>query len=309
MPHQCTTCGRTFPDGSKEMLSGCPNCGGNKFQFAPASSSSATSSGTDTDTESATGGQSGGITRASESASSSESDGDGRGITQSGSGSVSESASGSESGTGSGPRATSTSTSTSPSTSTSTSESTSTNRTWPQTASEPASSGQDDAPAEFTEWPESARRPDDRERAEKHTERPAPRADDSTVEAGDTHTEPEGSDGDEDAAQASARSDVVSSDELPASSATGPADEKAGPDVENGRVVSEPTDDERPSLEDLREELNEQFESIKILKPGQYELNLMELYDREEYIVSLQEDGRYVIDVPDSWRDGGDSDQ
>ncbi|OYR80528.1 hypothetical protein DJ71_14695, partial [Halorubrum sp. E3] len=30
MPHQCTTCGRTFPDGSKEMLSGCPDCGGNK---------------------------------------------------------------------------------------------------------------------------------------------------------------------------------------------------------------------------------------------------------------------------------------
>ncbi|WP_217900335.1 Zn-ribbon domain-containing protein, partial [Halorubrum sp. Ea8] len=36
MPHQCTTCGRTFPDGSKEMLSGCPDCGGNKFQFKPA---------------------------------------------------------------------------------------------------------------------------------------------------------------------------------------------------------------------------------------------------------------------------------
>ncbi|MFC7231773.1 Zn-ribbon containing protein [Saliphagus sp. GCM10025308] len=294
MPHQCTTCDRTFPDGSKEMLSGCPNCGGNKFQFAPASSDTATSSGTDPNTGSATGGQSGGITRASESASSSGSDGDGRGITQSGPGSVSESASGPESGaeSSSGSRATSTS------------ESTSTNRTWPQTASEPASSEQDDAPAEFTEWPESARRPDDRERAEKHTERSAPRADDPTVEAGDTHTEPEGSEGDEDAAQASARSDVVSSDELPASSATDPADEKAGPDVDNGRVVSEPTDDDRPSLEDLREELNEQFESIKILKPGQYELNLMELYDREEYIVSLQEDGRYVIDVPDSWRDG-----
>ena len=35
MPHQCTNCARTFPDGSKEMLSGCPDCGGNKFQFTP----------------------------------------------------------------------------------------------------------------------------------------------------------------------------------------------------------------------------------------------------------------------------------
>ena len=36
MPHQCTTCGHTFADGSKEMLSGCPDCGGNTFQFHPA---------------------------------------------------------------------------------------------------------------------------------------------------------------------------------------------------------------------------------------------------------------------------------
>src|SRR5699024_6729649 len=36
MPHQCTECGHTFPDGSKEMLSGCPDCGGNKFKFEPA---------------------------------------------------------------------------------------------------------------------------------------------------------------------------------------------------------------------------------------------------------------------------------
>ena len=40
----------------------------------------------------------------------------------------------------------------------------------------------------------------------------------------------------------------------------------------------------------------------------EYELNLMELYNRDEYIISLQEDGRYVIDVPDSWREGDDSD-
>ena len=38
MPHQCTNCERVFPDGSKEMLSGCPDCGGNKFQFKPDSS-------------------------------------------------------------------------------------------------------------------------------------------------------------------------------------------------------------------------------------------------------------------------------
>ncbi|MFC6812286.1 Zn-ribbon domain-containing protein [Natrialbaceae archaeon GCM10025810] len=104
----------------------------------------------------------------------------------------------------------------------------------------------------------------------------------------------------ENSAQANARADVVSDDELPPAHES-PALSDAPP--EHGRVVSEPTG-EQPSLEDLREELNQQFESIKILSPGQYELNLMELYDRDEYIISLQEDGRYVIDVPDSWRNG-----
>jgi predicted nucleic acid-binding Zn-ribbon protein len=127
----------------------------------------------------------------------------------------------------------------------------------------------------------------------------------------------------EDDAQRSARSDVVSPDELPnresvapggvsdaASSnagvdradrppSSGAADVKDRPSA--GDVASEP-DGDSPDLDELRDELNSQFESIKVLDPGKYELNLMELYDREEYIISLQEDGRYVIEVPESWR-------
>ncbi len=126
----------------------------------------------------------------------------------------------------------------------------------------------------------------------------------------------------EDDAQRSARSDVVSPDELPSresaapggmrDDATGEPSERAdrppsseAADVKDrpsaGDVASEP-DDDSPNLDELREELNSQFESIKVLDPGKYELNLMELYDREEYIISLQEDGRYVIEVPESWR-------
>jgi predicted nucleic acid-binding Zn-ribbon protein len=155
--------------------------------------------------------------------------------------------------------------------------------------------------------------------------------------------------GHEDNAQSSARSDMVSPDELPGPTAAGgagpeptddsegadgvpgsggnrradrlsgstqsdsehsddrlgpdPAPEKTGPN--DGRVVETPSNDGRPDLDELREELNEQFESIKIVERGQYELNLMELYDREEYIISLREDGRYVIEVADSWRGDG----
>jgi predicted nucleic acid-binding Zn-ribbon protein len=101
---------------------------------------------------------------------------------------------------------------------------------------------------------------------------------------------------DEDTAQADARSDVVSPDELDAAaSPPSVADDAA-------RTVP-PKSDDSPGIDDLRQELNDQFESIKILEPGQYELNLMELYDRQECIISLQEDGHYVIEVADTWRD------
>lgn len=98
----------------------------------------------------------------------------------------------------------------------------------------------------------------------------------------------------EDSAQASARSDVVSPGELEAAKATPPEGPPSNSVVDDG-------DADRPNIEELRNELNEQFESIKILNPGQYEINLMELYDRDEYIISLREDGRYVIEVPDAW--------
>jgi len=85
-----------------------------------------------------------------------------------------------------------------------------------------------------------------------------------------------------------------------------PASVSEPADPPDGRVADSPSSGERPDLAELREELNDQFESIKIVSPGQYELNLMELYDRDEYIISLREDGRYVIEVAESWRGDGE---
>mgnify|MGYP006286025415 CR=1 FL=1 len=94
--------------------------------------------------------------------------------------------------------------------------------------------------------------------------------------------------------------DVVTDSELPDSSDDAAQVGSASADADDANVVSAP-DDDSPGLKELREELNSQFESIRIVSPGQYELNLMELYEREEYIISLQEDGKYVIEVPDAW--------
>ena len=161
MPHQCTSCGREFDDGATEMLSGCPKCDGNRFQFIP----------------------------------------------------------------------------------------------------------------EGTSEPEPSAPPDNLIEAET-----------------DPGYDPSANDwfGGEDRAQSDARSGMIDPNHLP----------DHGPDPEPDES------DDSPDLEDLREELEDQFGSIKIVSRGEYELNLMELYERKECIIELQENGRYAIQVPEALAGG-----
>ena len=222
MPHQCTSCGRVFSDGSKEMLSGCPDCGGNKFQFRPSSA----------------------VEEQRKSASQKKKR----------------------------------------------------KRSTSDTGSSSGSTGQSDEPT--VERQESTV-----ERKESTTEQQdEPRNDGEVVSSTDPGDSPENP------AQADARSGVVSEEELSTLADSTSGDTESSPDEGTGRASDReveteraPENVDRPDLSQLREELNSQFESIKIVSQGQYELNLMELYDRQEYIISLQEDGRYVIEMPDAW--------
>jgi predicted nucleic acid-binding Zn-ribbon protein len=247
MPHQCTDCGRQFDDGSKEMLSGCPECGGNKFQFLPASESAdtapeppgevATESGTDRSVARTVGN----AATAVKDFVGSSSTGERRESPTAGGSTAEEPTSTDRPGTGG---------STTPTDPEVGSGQQSTTSRQPRTESEPAA-------ATMTET--------------------------------------------EDDAQASARSEVISPDELPSTTdePRWPGENPAA--ASGGQEEAETTD--RPDLSELREELNQQFESIKVLEPGQYELNLMELFDREEYIVALQEDGKYTVQVPEDWKE------
>ena len=319
MPHQCTNCGRTFADGSKEMLSGCPDCGGNKFQFAPTAAAAAESfegSGSSESADTPGSGSAGSTTSGSTATAGGAESPDSESVTTRAAETVRDWVSSDSSGAEDGPddETVAQPRPDDPA------PSTESNTPWPSSGRADAIESDTSTDGEFTECPETARRPEDRAGASSET------VDDESV---DGERSPRRSDGptttladDENSAQADARSEFVPADDLPAhADGFDPADTTAGKPVdappatdgddvppEHGRVVSEPSGD-RPSIEDLREELNEQFESIKIVRPGQYELNLMELYNRDEYIISLQEDGRYVIDVPDSWRDGDDSDE
>ncbi|XVH32795.1 Zn-ribbon domain-containing protein [Haloferacaceae archaeon DSL9] len=222
MPHQCTNCGYAFPDGSKEMLSGCPECGGNKFQFHPKSIP------TEEPTAEA---DSPPIERESPRESPPETEGSNAGRPAATSSSIGSQSDGSAVADARSQRSS-------------------------ESKSSPSLTGSRSESSAEIDPPGAVR---------------------------------------EDRAQATARTDVVSEDELSV------ARERA-----RAATVEDPEESDRPDLSQLRDELNDQFESIRIVNPGEYELNLMELYDRQEYIISLREDGRYVIEVPDSWGRFGD---
>lgn len=343
MPHQCTNCGHTFPDGSKEMLSGCPDCGGNKFQFAPNPDSGGVDAGADgsdgpetpgaTDSESSSEGV---ASRAADTVrgwvSSGSTDEPTGGATQSEPTAGTTDPTPSESAADTGSSASRRTESDSNGRRVADRNSTGADRdstNADRDRDRKAATGRDDESGDdesFGEWPDTARRPEDRSDSSdgpvddadnrstaRSTDGPTgPRADADDLRDRETATMADS----EDSAQASARSEVVPADDLPSGSNAAesgdpitevdPVDDgERERTPEHGRVVSEPSG-EQPSIEELRAELNEQFESIKILRPGQYELNLMELYNRDEYIISLQEDGRYVIDVPESWHDDAD---
>ena len=266
MPHQCTACNRVFADGSKEMLSGCPDCGGNKFQFQPAGrdiddqppSPTPTGSGESTDRSSTQ--QNRSKTHAESTSSTSEF----------------------------GTPATESSSTTADGTVSTKTESTGSTNGGPLDADETPSSDpstRTTTPADQLDETDAVSDTSDMDGTERVADRDP-----------------------EDMAQATARSDVVSSDEL-AQASRDTVSSRSGPNVSPTRggtptTVNQETPanrEDRPDIDDLRAELNDQFESIRIVSPGQYELNLMELYDRQEYIISLQEDGRYVIEMPDGW--------
>ena len=50
--------------------------------------------------------------------------------------------------------------------------------------------------------------------------------------------------------------------------------------------------------ENAPKEVGDRIESIRILSPGQYELNLESLLERKEIVMALKEDGTYIVNLP-----------
>ncbi len=46
------------------------------------------------------------------------------------------------------------------------------------------------------------------------------------------------------------------------------------------------------------EEIGDRVESVRIVSPGSYELNLESLLERDEIVMALKEDGTYLVHLP-----------
>ena len=284
MPHECTDCGRAFADGSKEMLSGCPNCGGTTFQFRPA--------GTEP-----TG-------QPDEPPDGPEADADRVARTVGNAASAVRNLVTGDSTPAGPPERNQSGSATTASEAAGTVESKDSDGSAAVTEDDDSATGEVTVPS-TPEWPgadDTGTESDDGQQGTTTRQAEPTQSDtpDNIVEADEIPT-----------ASAGQRDRPPVPDPRPLS-ARPEKNEESGEDLEpEDNEESTPADlteevttggsDGGPSLSQLRAELNDQFESIRVVEPGQYELNLMELYDREEYIVALQEDGKYTIQLPERW--------
>ncbi len=58
------------------------------------------------------------------------------------------------------------------------------------------------------------------------------------------------------------------------------------------------TEQKKPELKKDKEEIGDRVESVRILSPGSYELNLDSIMKRDEIVMALKEDGSYIVHLP-----------
>ncbi|MDK2892095.1 Zn-ribbon domain-containing protein [Methanohalophilus sp.] len=85
------------------------------------------------------------------------------------------------------------------------------------------------------------------------------------------------------------------------------AEEQVKPEVSEEKKENAPSEDFIKEIDDLigierqersvTEENGNRVESVRILAPGSYELNLDSLLNRKEIVMAIKEDGTYAVDL------------
>lgn len=93
----------------------------------------------------------------------------------------------------------------------------------------------------------------------------------------------------EDESQRKARTEFIDSEDIPGSST---ADVLQNPNV---AVSDDNSFEPIEESEQVRERLNQQYEGIKVVRKGHYEINLASLYRGHSYIIEVGDDGAYKV--------------
>ncbi len=72
-----------------------------------------------------------------------------------------------------------------------------------------------------------------------------------------------------------------------------------------GEEKEEEAVDVEEKAEEIKNQIAEEMgmETVRIVAPGQYEINLDKVLSREEIVISLQQDGKYLLHLPSLLRD------
>jgi len=67
----------------------------------------------------------------------------------------------------------------------------------------------------------------------------------------------------------------------------------------NNKFLYVPKEERKQEKKKEKEEIAvPEVESVKILHPGMYEINLEKVFSRDEIVIALREEGRYIIHLP-----------
>lgn len=104
-------------------------------------------------------------------------------------------------------------------------------------------------------------------------------------------------------AQSRARSEIYDTELWPEDTETTPENAPTPGDDETEQTDDNDIDYEVhgtpeaiTEVDEVKDELAAQFESIKILEPGKYSVNPVALYENDQYVIALEEDGQYRIE-------------
>ncbi len=91
-------------------------------------------------------------------------------------------------------------------------------------------------------------------------------------------------------------------------------DESSGHKPEDkpaGKIIREIDEIIGPEKKDrsISEDEGERVESVRILGPGSYELNLESLFDRKEIVMAIKEDGTYALHLSSMFKRDKDKDR